>query len=170
MSRIDASERHVLIGGVWIESARRQEYKQAIRLIRDQHQVGGEFKWNRVSPSRSDFYVALIDLFFRTDMRFRCIVLPGDQLDAVKLNQSDGELMFYKFYYQLIHHWILDFNHYQVFLDMRTNRVHDRLRVLERCLAAANLTSGIAVQALPSEELDLLQLSDVLVGAVGSKY
>lgn len=165
--REDGTAKQVLIGGIWIEAVRRQEYKDAIRELRDRHRVGAEFKWNRVSPSRGEFYRGLVDLFFESEMRFRCIVLPANELDAVTFAQADDELMFYKFYYQLIHHWILDFNDYRVFVDIRTNRVHDRLRTLERCLANANLTSTISVQALPSEDLDILQLADVLIGAVG---
>jgi len=43
-------EHHVLIGGLWIEANRRQDYKNKIRQLRSTHDVWGEFKWNRVSP------------------------------------------------------------------------------------------------------------------------
>jgi len=162
---------YVLIGGLWIEASKRDNYKTRIKSLRKQFDVQGEFKWHRVSPSRIEFYRALVQLFFEEEMRFRCIVLPADQLDAVKFHKSDNELMFYKFYYQLLHHWIYDFNRYRIFLDLKTNRVDDRLRVLEQVLQNSNLTSEIiSVQALPSHELDLLQLTDVLLGAVGYKF
>ncbi len=78
--------------------------------------------------------------------------------------------MFYKFYYQLLHHWILDFNRYRIFVDTKTNRAHDRIWTLERCLRNSNLTSEVALQALPSHELDLIQLADLLIGAVSYKF
>lgn len=162
---------YVIIGGIWIEGAERDNYKSKIRALRKQHSVHGEFKWNRVSPSRVEFYKALVRLFFEESMRFRCIVLRADELNAVKFHKADNELMFYKFYYQLLHHWIYDFNRYRIFLDLKTNRVDDRLQVLMEVLQNANLTSEIiSVQVLPSHELDLLQLADLLIGAVGYRF
>jgi len=162
---------YVLIGGLWIEASMRKHYKDKIKHLREEHDVHGEFKWRRVSPSRQQFYQALVRLFFEEAMRFRCIVLPANQLDAVVFHQSDNELMFYKFYYQLLHHWIYDFNSYRIFLDLKTTRMRDRLRTLQRVLQNANLTSEIiAIQALPSHELDILQLADVLIGAVGYQF
>jgi hypothetical protein len=164
-------DRYVLIGGLWIEAAQRHNYKIRIKQLREIHNVWGEFKWNRVSPSRQQFYLALVRLFFQEAMRFRCVVLPAKQLDAVRFHNADNELMFYKFYYQLLHHWILDFNSYRIFVDLKTNRLHNRIRTLERVLRNANLTAEIqAVQALPSRQVDLLQLADVLLGAVGYHF
>jgi hypothetical protein len=164
-------DRYVLIGSLWIEADERQDHKAKIKNLREIHNVWGEFKWNRVSPSRQQFYLALVHLFFEEAMRFRCIVLPAHQLDAIQFHHADNELMFYKFYYQLLHHWILDFNSYRIFVDLKTNRLHNRIRTLERVLRNANLTSEIvAVQALPSRQVDLLQLTDVLIGAVGYRF
>lgn len=165
------SDTYVLIGGLWIEASNRETHKSKIRRIRNTHQVHGEFKWNRVSPSRQDFYRDLVRLFFRQPMNFRCLVLPADQLDAVRFHDADEELMFYKFYYQLLHHWILDFDRYRIFVDLKTDRVKSRIQTLENVLQNANPAAEIlSVQALPSRELDLLQLTDVLIGAVSSRF
>ena len=160
-------ENYVLIGGIWIKAEHRSRHKAAIKEIRSHHKVMGEFKWNRVSPSRVGFYTEIVGWFFTTDeVRFRTIVLPVSGLND-KLHEYDNELAFYKFYYQVLHHWILDHNNYRVFVDTRTNRLHSRLKTLEQCLKYANLTSRVTVQALPSDELDLIQVADVLIGAVG---
>lgn len=76
-----------------------------------------------MSPNRRDFYVELIDLFFAygDNLRFRCIAVDRTQLNLA-LHDNDGELGFYKFYYQLLHHWILDFNSYRIFCDVKSNR------------------------------------------------
>jgi hypothetical protein len=165
-----AGDNYVLIGGLWTKAAERPAHKRAIRNLRLRHNVAGEFKWNRVSPSRLAFYTDLVRLFFSTDMRFRVLVLRADELDSVRFHEADNELMFYKFYYQLLHHWILDFNTYRVFVDTKTNRVRDRLRTLQTCLSNANLSAVVEVQALPSHQVDLIQFVDVLMGAVGYKF
>lgn len=161
-------DRRIVLGGLWIKADLRTRLKDEIKKLRTKHDLLGEFKWIRVSPSRQDFYSDLVDLFFSTESaRFRALVLPADQLDAVQFHGGDAELMFYKFYYQLLHHWILDSNTYRVFVDTKTNRVGGRLKRLHEVLTSANWLSIIEqVQALPSKKVDLLQLADVLIGAV----
>jgi hypothetical protein len=161
----------VVLGSVWLETAQREHLKGRLMELRARHQVGGEFKWQKVSPSRLDFYTDLVELFFGEPIRFRAIVLAAEEMDAVRFHEADNELMFYKFYYQLLHHWILDQNRYRIFVDTKTNRVASRIRTLERVLRNANLTAEIlAVQALPSRQLDLMQLADVLLGAVSYAF
>lgn len=163
-------ENYVLIGGICIKAADRQTLKKGIKDIRISHEILSEFKWNKVSPSKIDFYFDIINFFFNHEIRFRTVVLRADELDAVKFHQADNELMFYKFYYQLLHHWILDKNKYRIFVDTKTNRVHSRLKTLKKCLANANLLSEIDVQALPSDQVDFIQLADLLIGAVSYKF
>jgi hypothetical protein len=165
-------QRYVLIGGLWVPTDARETLKAGLKELRERHNVHGEFKWTRVSPSRLSFYADLVPFFFDSNlMRFRCLVLPANQLDAIRFHNGDNELVFYKFYYQLLHHWILDFNTYRIFTDLRTNRVKQRLERLRETLDNSNRFANVAsVQALPSEQLDLLQLADVLIGAVGYRF
>lgn len=160
--------KYTLIGGVWIEANKRQQYKDQIKAIRNNYKVFGEIRWNAVSPSKLDFYLEIINFFFNSDIRFRCIVIEKENLNLVRYHQSDQELGFYKFYYQLIHHWILDFNRYRIFVDFKTNKVKNRLHVLKAILSNANLSSEIIqVQALHSRDSVFIQLADLLIGVVG---
>ncbi|MBN2427891.1 MAG: DUF3800 domain-containing protein [Deltaproteobacteria bacterium] len=161
----------LMIGSLWLPTDLRNEIKQNIHELRQQHQAWGEIKWSKVSPNRQKFYLALIDLFFdyANDLRFRCIAVDRRQVD-LKFHDNDGELGFYKFYYQLLHHWILDSNEYNIFCDIKSNRDPSRLPVLQRCLARANLSSQITnIQSLPSREVVLIQLCDLLLGAASSR-
>jgi len=163
--------RHLMIGSLWLPEELRNEIKSRVGALRERHQAWGEIKWSKVSPNRRDFYVELIDLFFAygENLRFRCIAVDRTQLNLA-LHDNDGELGFYKFYYQLLHHWILDFNTYRIFCDVKSNRDPKRLPVLARCLARANLTSSIdGIQSLPSHEVVLIQLCDLLLGAASSR-
>src|SRR5690554_732661 len=163
--------RHLMIGSLWLPEELRNEIKSRVGALRERHQAWGEIKWSKVSPNRRDFYVELIDLFFAygDNLRFRCIAVDRTQLNLA-LHGNDGELGFYKFYYQLLHHWILDFNEYRIFCDLKTNRDRKRLRDLQRCLHYSNLSATIAdIQSLPSPEVALLQLCDVLLGAASSR-
>ncbi|MFZ4764658.1 MAG: DUF3800 domain-containing protein [Roseimicrobium sp.] len=164
--------KYLVIGSLWLEKGQRETLKQAVNALADQHRVGGEFKWGKLSPSRAAFYQALQGWFFAVglELRFRCIVVPKKDVDLVKFHQSDAELGFYKFYYQLLHHWIDDFNDYQIFCDYKRDRVPDRLHTLQRCLDNSNLTASVkTLQWVRSEESVLIQAVDVLTGAVSAK-
>ncbi len=162
---------YLMIGSLWLPAGLREEIKQKVVELRQRHHAWGEIKWSKVSPNRQDFYIELIDLFFSygDNLRFRCIAVDRQQVDLA-LHENDGELGFYKFYYQLLHHWILDFNEYRIFCDAKTNRDPKRLPVLQRCLTHANLSSEIqSIQSLPSREVILIQMADLLLGAASSR-
>ncbi len=164
--------KYMLIGSLWLEADNREKYKSDIHLLRDKYQIGGEFKWQKASPSRFEFYRELIDWFYAQDekLRFRCIAVDHEKVNLFHYHQSDQELGFYKFYYQMLHHWIMDFNDYTIFCDYKTNRHRNRLHVLKSCLASSNLSSSVSnVQAIKSRESVLMQLTDVLTGAASSR-
>lgn len=164
-------EQYVLIGGLWLEACKRKQYKEEIHNLRIKHDLFGEFKWNKVSTSRIGFYTDLVSTFFENKMCFRVIVLTYDELDSDKFHKADDELMFYKFYYQLVNSWILDNNSYSIFVDLKTNRLYNRLNVLKSVLSNSNPSSEIVrVQALQSKEVNLIQLVDVLTGAVSYSF
>jgi len=163
--------RYMMIGSVWIPVELRREVKTKVADIREAHNTWGEIKWTKVIPQKWNFYSELIKLFFSygTEMRFRCIAIDRVAYYADR-NNGDNELGFYKFYYQMLHHWIFDHNNYTIFCDTKLNRDKNRLKVLQRCLAYANINSTIArVQSLPSKELVLMQLCDLLLGAASSR-
>lgn len=163
--------RYLMIGSLWVPAELRGEIKARVLALRQRHAAWGEIKWSKVSPNRQAFYIELIDLFvsYGENLRFRCIAVDRNQLN-LELHDNDGELGFYKFYYQLLHHWVLDFNEYRIFCDAKSNRDPTRLPVLARCLSRANLSSSIeGVQSLPSHEVVLIQLCDLLLGAASSR-
>lgn len=161
----------LMIGSLWLPADIREDIKRRINDLRQRHNVHGEIKWRKISPSKQDFYIDLVDLFmsFGLDLRFRCIAVDRDDVN-MNLHNGDAELGFYKFYYQVLHHWILDNNKYRVFCDLKRNRDRDRLATLKRVLGHGNHTSIIRdVQSLPSSEVVFLQLCDVLLGAASSR-
>ena len=164
--------RYMVIGSVWLKAEDRADFKKTIRELSDKHRVGGEFKWQKISKSREGFYRDLVGWFFGVGdrLRYRCIAVDREKVDLLRYHENDQELGFYKFYYQMLHHWILDFNEYAVFCDFKRNRVRSRLHTLQRCLGYSNLSSQITnVQALPSHESVLIQLADVITGAVSAR-
>ncbi|HVA47717.1 MAG TPA: DUF3800 domain-containing protein [Pirellulales bacterium] len=165
--------RFMVIGSLWIKATDRAVFKEELNAIRNRHTTFGEMKWRSVAPARQAFYLEVIDWFVakKLDCRYRCIVVDVPQVNLLKFHEADQELGFYKFYYQLLHHWIFDFNRYEIFVDHKRNRERDRLKVLRRCLDRTNISSEVArVQALDSRDSQFIQLTDVLTGAVSARF
>lgn len=171
LSSSSPAVKYLTIGSLWLEADARDELKSRITQLREKHGAWGEIKWHKVSNSKLPFYLELVDLFFMygSRLRFRCIALDGQVYDN-GWHGGDNELGYYKIHYQLLHHWILDFNSYRIFCDAKTNRDRKRLEVLKKCLNNANLTATIAqIQALPSKQVTLIQLSDLLLGMASAR-
>ena len=164
--------RYALIGSVWMTKAIRLELSEKINILRRQYNVWGEIKWSKVSPSKIEFYKCLIDLFCESGKMpyFRCICVDSRKVDNEEFNSGDGELGFYKFYYQVLYHWI-NANPItcRVFCDIKENRDKKRLRTLFNCLQ--NTTNGVveSVQALRSSDTPMLQFCDFLLGMASAK-
>ena len=160
------------IGGIWIPAQYRDELKKNLSAIKTKHNITGEFKWQKISPYYLSFYKEIIDYFFSAQpLRFRVVLIESAKVNHIKFNDSDGELGFYKFYYQLLHHWIFDFNSYEIFTDLKINRDRGRLKDLKLVLEKSNLTSHIKqIQGLPSHQALGIQLADLLTGLVNSKF
>jgi hypothetical protein len=160
------------IGGVWLPASYRNVFKEKMNSIKKKHNVFGELKWKKLSPAFYELYADVIRYFYHTEeLRFRTIIIKSETVNNIHFNAKDAELGFYKFYYQLLHHWIFDFNNYNIFLDYKINRNKGRLKELENVLSASNLTSCIKqVQALYSTESLGIQLADILTGMVLAKF
>jgi len=159
------------IGGVWMPRDSRDDIKTAMKALRQEYGIWSEFKWNKISTGTLPFYIALVDLFFdQTNLHFRTILVDSQEVNFQRFHQADPELGFYKFYYQLLTHWMTPNNDYSIFADAKTNRIPDRLEVLRSCLERSNSQSNIInIQSLPSKEVGFIQLADLLTGAVNAK-
>ena len=166
------AHKYMAIGSIWLPKSYRGQFKTEFKSVLLENNKQGELKWNKVSPSYIEMYTSLLDMFFGSDyLRFRVIVVESSKIDHIKYNNRDAELGFYKFYYQLLHHWIYDFNSYDFYVDHKVNRDLNRLHNLCQALDLSNFSSKInRVQALPSDESVGIQLADVLTGLVSAKF
>ncbi|MBD5521964.1 MAG: DUF3800 domain-containing protein [Lachnospiraceae bacterium] len=173
-ANVNTNNRYVCFGGIWVPNEKRALIKQQINEIRQKHGIHGEFKWGNVSNSKRAFYRELIDLFFRSendDIYFRCVVIDALEVDNEQFNDSDQELGYYKFYYQLLHNWLTESNDYYIFTDFKTNKDRCRLNELRRITNLGMHGDRIKlIQAIDSKESVILQLQNILMGTVAYKF
>ena len=167
-----AANKFLVLGSIWLPTDSRDQLKADIKHLKEIHGYKNEIKWNKVSPSSEAFFFELIKYFFKNpNLRFRALLVESEKVDLIRFHNDDGELSFYKFYYQLLHHWIYDYNEYSVFIDHKINKDHNRINKLWEVLNRANLFSSILnVQAIHSKESLGIQLADILTGCINGKF
>ena len=169
-------ERYMLIGGLWVPAPAEPALRGDIARLRIDSHLTAEFKWKKVSRAKLSAYQEMVNIFMKhCEAAFHCIVIDVTFLDYNTFSRGDAELGFYKFYFQLISRKLLSGYHYLVFTDARRNRRAYRLDVLKICTnrwwakqqGIPEAAPVRAVEARNSKQEDLIQLTDVLLGAVG---
>lgn len=169
-------DRYMLIGGLWIPAHAEGALRSDIAQLRTDRRLTAELKWTKISRAKIPAYQDLVDLFMaHCEAAFHCIVIDVTLLDYDTFSRGDDELGFYKFYFQLISRKLAPGYQYLVFTDARRNRRAYRLDVLKICTnrwwakqqGIPEAAPVRAVEARNSKQEDLIQLTDVLLGAVG---
>ncbi|RYM30836.1 DUF3800 domain-containing protein [Brumimicrobium glaciale] len=141
-------------------------HKEAIKGIRARHKVKGEIKWSNVSHGAYPFYAELIDYFFSTDINFRSIIVDKSKIDESREGFTYDDLYF-RMYYQLIHHKINQGYTYNLYLDIKDTRSHKKLKKLNDILKYnASIRN---CQFIRSHESSFMQLTDLIMGAINYK-
>jgi hypothetical protein len=169
----DASQVMVL-GAVWCPAAKSHAISDGIREIKTRSGLSPslEIKWTKVSPAKVAFYLALVDYFFENnDLHFRGVLIPDKkELDHAAFDQSHND-WYYKMCFTLLEPIIDPEQSYCVYLDIKDTRSEDKRARLERVLrnSRADYAETIVkkVQQIRSHESELLQLTDLLIGAIG---
>ena len=173
----------MVLGGLIIPEEGIQIFNDTMELYRKKSNMMAELKWSKVSDQKLAEYKTFIEYFFalnNTDrLQFHCMIVDNHQVNHRKYNKSNPELGFYKFYYQLLLHAFgrryckADKDaRFIIHLDERTTKYKlGTLKVI--------LNRGIAkkygvesqpfrnVEPCDSKMSNLLQVGDLLIGAVG---
>lgn len=166
----DAADRYLVIGAISCRRSAKRDIVHRIHLLQARHSARGEFGWSKVAPGKAAFFEELLALFLNeATLRFRCLVTDRTKLDHEQFNDGDKELGFYKLYYQTLVHWLQPGNTYHIYLDWQRNACQERFAELGQILSRK--LSGRAkiacLEPVSSHEQPLVQLTDLLIGAVG---
>lgn len=165
----------MVLGAIWCPRHLAKRTFIELRKIKESHGFGNsEVKWNKISPRNQSMYEDLINYFFATEsLSFRCIVIKDKQrLDHDRFDQ-DHDTWYYKMYFLLLHGVLIPGNAYRVFLDIKDTRGGVKVRKLQEVLCNSHydfeqkMISNI--QIVRSQEVELVQLADILLGAASYK-
>jgi hypothetical protein len=161
----------MVIGAICCPKDLKREMVYKINFLKEKYQTQGEFGWKRLSPNRRAFYLELIELFINSPLNFKCIVVDKRELNHERYNNGDKELGFYKLYYQMLTGLLKSGHKYSVYVDWQVNQKEKRFSDLKFYLDKRKIRATIGcLEPVSSETQPLIQLADLLMGAIGYQY
>jgi hypothetical protein len=166
-------QKAMVLGAIWCPEARANEMSKHIRAIKEQCSLDRffEIKWTKVSPARLDFYLRLVDYFFEeADLYFRALIVPDKTvLEHDKFGQ-DHDTWYFKMYFDMLKVILSPDACYRIYLDIKDTKSAVKVRKLHEvlCNNMYDFDRQIIerVQNVRSHEIELLQLADLMIGAV----
>ncbi|MDP9832667.1 DUF3800 domain-containing protein [Trueperella abortisuis] len=162
----------MVLGAVVCPVSRSREVNVRLREIKGKYGLRPEFefKWTKVSPSKIDFYLDVIDYFFDDDdLNFRAVIAPKQGLDHRRFNQTHDD-WYYKMMFYLIRNVLPAQDKAFIYLDKKDTNGQKKIDRLGNVIANAEYDfdrSNIRrLQIVESHHVGLLQLADLLIGAI----
>jgi hypothetical protein len=166
-------QKSMVLGAVWCPIEKIKEVSKRVREFKEKHGLGKKFeiKWTKVGSKKIDFYLDIIDYFFdNDDLHFRCLVIEDkNKLKHGDFGQTHDE-WYYKMYFDLLKIILEPTEKYNIYIDIKDTRSADKLKKMKEilCNNMYDFKREIInnVQNIRSHESELIQLADLLIGAI----
>ena len=166
-------EKAMVLGGVWCPADKKDEIFRRLREIKEEHGLNKHFeiKWNKVSKGKLEFYMDVINYFFdNSDLHFRVLVVPNkSELKHEEFGHSH-DTFYYKMYFNLLKTLFEPDCEYNIYIDIKDTRGQKKVDKLHEVLCNNHYDFNRElikkVQQVRSEEVELVALADLLIGAM----
>lgn len=162
----------MVLGAVWCEDNKVKEISERIKEIKKRHGLSKSFeiKWNKISTSKELFYSDLVNYFFDDDdLHFRAVVAPKRGLNH-SLFSNTHDSWYYRMYFNLLKVIINPTEQYNIYIDIKDTQGTEKVSKLHEvlCNSKYDFSQQIIkkVQQIRSHESQLLQIADLLSGAI----
>jgi hypothetical protein len=178
-----SKDRFMVLGGIVMNVSDIPRFSETMKKFRKEQKMNAELKWSKVSNQKLNEYKRFIEYFFalnNTDnIHFHCLIIDNHQVNHKKFNKGDKELGFYKFYYQLLLHcfgkvYCTNQNNVRLITYLDERQTKYKLNTLKRVLNSGmnkklkiSYNPFVSIEPVDSKLSDLLQLSDIIMGAIG---
>lgn len=131
-----------------------------------------ELKWNKVSKAKINYFKDVIDYFFDDDdLHFRSLIVANKAEINYEKFQHTHDTFYYKMYFGMLKAILNpEFAHY-IYIDIKDTRSKEKVHKLEEVLRNDKYDYAKEiikhVQQVRSHEVELIQLADLLIGAMG---
>lgn len=163
---------YMAIGAIWCRKELTQDINKEIYRIKEEYGYSKymEMKWTKISESNFKFYKQIIDYFFNEDrLHFRCYIADKRYLNHSLYNQTHDD-WYYKIYFRMIEFIFIHDYTYNVYLDIKDHNSFRKCQKLHE-ISCNNIYDFDhikikKVQPIRSNETQIIQLTDILIGAV----
>lgn len=166
-------QKSMVLGAIWCYKPKTKEINKKIRQIKENHGVPGyiEIKWTKVSKSKLGLYRELISYFFENEnLHFRALVIPDKIILNHRKYKQTHDDWYYKMYFNMLKTIILPKSSNYIYLDIKDTQSAHKVKKLQRILSNSmydfNLEIIKRIQNIRSEESQIIQVADLLIGAV----
>ena len=173
---VSNDSKYMLIGAVYCPKYKVKKINEYIEHLKENYNLSEkiELKWNKIDKKTEKLYLDIINYFFNNDdLKFRVIVVDKTKLDHEKYNQTENDF-YHKAYYDMLKYIIIPGNSYNIYPDIKdTNSYYyhqvmlDYLRIK---MSDTNKKTIKKVQPIRSYEAPILQINDILIGALSYYY
>lgn len=154
---------YMLLGYVSVAYNQIAMAKKHIAEIVAKHEFKGELKWMNVHEATYEMYKELLDYFFMTDIRFRCVIVDKSQIDENRTDYTYNDF-YHRMYYQLLNYNVFSDYRYNIYMDIKDTLSSKKVKKLHEIL---NNKMNIGnLQLIRSHESVFLQMADVIMGAI----
>ena len=164
----------MVLGAVWCPQSKLKEINQRIRQIKERNGVSPtmELKWTKISPAKIDLYRDIVNYYFDDDdLHFRAVVIPDkSKLNHEQFHQTHDD-WYYKMYFDMLKVIFNPTDNYEVYIDIKDTNSYRKAQKLKDvcCNSLYDFSQRVIkrLQPIRSEEVQIMQLVDILIGAVG---
>lgn len=177
-------EQLMALGAVYCPASKKDEIFERLTELKKKHNLipkhkknpkenraHYELKWNKISFAKIDYYKDVVDYFFDADhLNFRVLVVPDkSMLDFKKFNHTH-DTFYYKMYFSMLKVILNPNKAHHIYIDIKDTRSREKVHMLEQVLRNDKYDYAKEiikkVQQVRSHEVELIQLADLLTGAV----
>ncbi len=164
----------MVIGAVWCPQDKLRGINQRIRTIKLRNGISpsAELKWTKISPAKVQVYKDIIDYFFNDDdIHFRAIIIPDkSKLNHQAFHQTHDD-WYYKMYFDMLKVILSPTEQYEIYIDIKDTHSYQKAQKLKEVCSNSmyDFSQNIIrrLQPIRSDEIQIMQLVDILIGAIG---
>lgn len=164
----------MVLGAIWCPQDKLKEINRRIRQIKERNSVSPtmELKWTKISPSKLSLYQDLVNYYFDDDdLHFRAVIIPDkSKLNHERFHQTHDD-WYYKMYFDMLKVIFNPSDNYEVYIDIKDTNSYRKAQKLREvcCNSLYDFSHKVIkrIQPIRSEEVQIMQIVDILVGAVG---
>lgn len=162
----------MVVGGICCDATEVEYINRYIKHLKHKYNALNELKWTKLNSHKKEFYTELLEFFFlRDDMKFNTQVVIGkSNLNHTQYNDGEADTFYYKmYYYALLPFFKIDAS-FNIFMDYKDSKVASRVKKLNEVVHNkfyGNINTLYTI--IHSHESQIMQLCDILIGAIGYK-